>query len=115
MLTCHRSPQEFDPASDSITYLFLLRIQIQALQEASRDTLPDLSPSGAVWLRAKRYLEIFDSVQVRYAGLEWRQLVEFIARAAQNASQVGIPPSSTLVYCHDTDLFQATARHSTST
>lgn len=83
--------QEFDPTSDSITYLFLLRLQIQTLQEASHESLhQELLPSGPVWLRAARYLELFDSVQVRYAGLEWRQLVEFVGRAAQAASQVDI-------------------------
>lgn len=91
--------QNFDPTSDSITYLFLLRLQIQTLQEASRDALPkDLLPSGAVWSRAAHYLELFDSVQVRYAGLEWRQLVEFVGRAAQVTSQVNIrPPRSVFI------------------
>lgn len=83
--------QDLDPVTDSITYLFLLRLQIQTLQGTSRDPLPkDLLPSGPVWSRATRYLEVFDSVQVRYAGLEWRQLVEFVGRAAQAASQVNI-------------------------
>lgn len=34
------------------------------------------------------YLKVFDHVQVRYAGHEWRQLVELVAQAAHEDSKV---------------------------
>lgn len=90
--------QDFDPESDSIAYLFLLRLQIQTFQRAARDAPPtELLPSGTVWSRAARYLRLFDRGQVRYAGLEWRQLVEFVGKAAQAASQASLPPLTRLV------------------
>ncbi|KAJ5122851.1 hypothetical protein N7526_009788, partial [Penicillium atrosanguineum] len=78
----------FHPGRDSIIYLFLLRLQIQTLQETSRGTLPyDLLPPGKLWSRAVRYLEIFDPVQIRYAGREFRQIIEYIGQASQAASK----------------------------
>ncbi|KAJ5988283.1 hypothetical protein N7481_003493 [Penicillium waksmanii] len=78
----------FDPAADSITYLFLLRLQIQTLQETSPDKLPaDLLPSRELWTKCVRYLKNFNPTQVRYVGHEWRQLVELVAQAAQAASK----------------------------
>ncbi|OQD72159.1 hypothetical protein PENPOL_c001G02894 [Penicillium polonicum] len=67
----------FDPAIDSIPYLFVLRVQIQKAQELNTDSLPaDLRPSGRLWTCAAHFLASFDRVQVRYAGREWRLLVE---------------------------------------
>ncbi|KAJ5088138.1 hypothetical protein N7456_011754 [Penicillium angulare] len=74
----------FDPSQDSITYLFLLHLQIRAHREASGHDLPtDLLPSGKLWLKSEYFLRKFDPIQVRYAGHEWRQLVELVVQAAQ--------------------------------
>lgn len=94
------SCQHFDPVADSLVYLFLLRAQIQAFQEESRENVPAaLLPPGSLWLRIVPYLRAFDPVQVRYAGQEWRQLVELVAQAAQVVSKVGlsIPPFFSIV------------------
>ncbi|KAJ5150976.1 COP9 signalosome complex subunit 3 [Penicillium canariense] len=78
----------FDPGADSLAYLFLLHAQIHALQEASCETVPaGLLPPGRLWSRMVSYLKAFDPVQVRYAGQEWRQLVELVGQAAQMASK----------------------------
>ncbi|KAJ5674861.1 uncharacterized protein N7477_004795 [Penicillium maclennaniae] len=78
----------FDPGRDSIIYLLLLRLQIQALQGEARGTLPyDLLPSGRLWTRSVRYLEIFDAIQVRYTGQEFRQVIEYVGQASEAASK----------------------------
>ncbi|KAJ5750846.1 hypothetical protein N7533_007874 [Penicillium manginii] len=78
----------FDPATDAITYLFLLRLQIQTLQETSQEKLPaDLLPSRVLWTKCVHYLKKFNPIQVRYVGHEWRQLIELVAQAAQAASK----------------------------
>ncbi|KAJ5877279.1 hypothetical protein N7455_000744 [Penicillium solitum] len=77
----------FNPAIDSIPYLFVLRVQIQKAQELNADSLPaDLRPSGRLWTCAAHFLASFDGVQVRYAGREWRLLVELMGQASQAAS-----------------------------
>lgn len=35
------------------------------------------------------FIEVFDTIQVRYAGAEFRRLIELVARTAQVASKVG--------------------------
>ncbi len=35
------------------------------------------------------FMEVFDTIQVRYAGAEFRRLIELVARTAQVASKVG--------------------------
>lgn len=50
----------------------------------------DLSPGGRLWTKALLFLNTFDPVQVRYAGYEWRKVVEYVATAAQTANKVGI-------------------------
>lgn len=87
--------QKFDPGRDSVAFLFLLRLQIQTLQETSRGALPrDLLPVGGLWSRAVRYLEVFDPVQIRYAGQEFRQLLEFVGQASEAASKAWLYPSA---------------------
>ncbi|KAJ5258094.1 COP9 signalosome complex subunit [Penicillium chrysogenum] len=77
----------FDPAIDSIPFLFVLRVQIQKVQEQNADLFPaDIRPSGKLWTRAAHFLASFDGVQVRYAGREWRLLVELVGQASQAAS-----------------------------
>ena len=100
------SCQHFDPVADSLVYLFLLRAQIQAFQEESREKVPAaLLPPGSLWSRMVSYLRAFNPVQVRYAGQEWRQLVELVAQAAQMVSKVGCFSPSTLFYCQESDLY----------
>lgn len=86
--------QHFDPQMDSIAYLFILRLQIQGIRERNSGTLlPDLQPAGKVWSRSTDFLRKFNSIQVRYAGQEWRRLVEFIGQAAQAAAKESSPLS----------------------
>ncbi|KAL5332629.1 hypothetical protein BJX70DRAFT_392851 [Aspergillus crustosus] len=77
-----------DPSIHSLSFLHLLRYQIRQVQKRTRRDIPDdLLPGGILWKHAVRFLRSFDPVQVRYAGHEWRQLIELMASAAQDSSK----------------------------
>ncbi|KAL4781908.1 hypothetical protein BJX76DRAFT_333906 [Aspergillus varians] len=76
------------PAIHSLSFLYLLRFQIQhARNRTKRDIPDDLLPGGILWKQTIRFLRSFDPIQIRYAGYEWRQLVELVAGAAQAVSK----------------------------
>ncbi|KAJ6069545.1 hypothetical protein N7499_011432 [Penicillium canescens] len=78
----------FDPAKDSIPYLFILRLQIQTAQATTGEAIPTkIQPSGLLWTRSADFLRNFDRVQVRYVGREWRELVEIVGHTSQAISK----------------------------
>ncbi|KAL4997788.1 signalosome subunit 3 [Aspergillus recurvatus] len=80
--------EAISPAVHSLSYLYLLRFRTQQLQkEAAVDIPNDLQPGGTLWKHTVRFLRSFDPIQMRYAGHEWRQLVESVASAAQSVSK----------------------------
>ncbi|KAL4911694.1 signalosome subunit 3 [Aspergillus aurantiobrunneus] len=77
-----------NPTIHSLSFLYLLRFQIQQNQKRTKRAIPDdLLPGGNLWRHAIMFLRSFDPVQVRYAAHEWRQLVELIASSAQAISK----------------------------
>ncbi|KAL4877932.1 hypothetical protein BJY04DRAFT_122138 [Aspergillus karnatakaensis] len=80
--------EAINPAIHSVSFLYLLRFEIHQVQKRTkRNTPDDLLPGGTLWKQAVRFLRSFDPVQVRYAGHEWRQLVELVASAADAVSR----------------------------
>ncbi|KAL4937447.1 signalosome subunit 3 [Aspergillus oleicola] len=76
------------PAIHSLSFLYLLRAQIQQLQKRSKRDIPEeVLPGGSLWKHSIRFLRSLDPIQIRYAGHEWRQLVELLATAAQVTSK----------------------------
>ncbi|KAL2824694.1 signalosome subunit 3 [Aspergillus cavernicola] len=76
------------PSVHSLSFLFLLRFQIQLVQKRTKRDIPqNLHPGGDLWKQVVRFLRSFDPIQIRYAGYEWRQLVEVVASAAQAISK----------------------------
>lgn len=49
----------------------------------------DILPGGNSWGWAVRFLQQFDPIQMRYAGQEWRDLVQLVSQAALAVSKVG--------------------------
>lgn len=81
--------QNLDPSQHSLAYLFVFHLHIQSIQRKTKNFLPaEILPGGRLWLDAVLFLQHFDPVQIRYAGLEWRQLIELVAQAAQVESKV---------------------------
>lgn len=52
--------------------------------------MPDeIKPGNDLWAEVAYFLQHFDPIQVRYAGYEWRRLVELLAQAAEVTAKVG--------------------------
>ncbi|EAA58307.1 hypothetical protein AN5798.2 [Aspergillus nidulans FGSC A4] len=80
--------EAISPAVHSLSYLYLLRIRIQQLQEKTAVGVPnDLQPGGTLWNQTVKFLRSFDPIQIRYVGHEWRELVDSVANAALSVSK----------------------------
>ncbi|PVH96379.1 hypothetical protein DM02DRAFT_122871 [Periconia macrospinosa] len=70
-----------DPAVNSIAYAFTLRLRIHnAIEKNNTQTL---KPGNALWNNLVRFLESFDPIQMRYAGSEYKKLVEYVEQIAR--------------------------------
>ncbi|KAF1930280.1 uncharacterized protein M421DRAFT_369933 [Didymella exigua CBS 183.55] len=77
-----------NPAVNSIAYAFALRHRISAaMDKKSSDTV---QPGGALWNQLVLFLETFDPVQLRYAGQEYKKLVDYVEPLARNAGSPGL-------------------------
>jgi hypothetical protein len=57
---------------------------ILAFQKKTNQTIPeDVYPGKSLWSKALLFLRVFDPIQVRYAGHEWRGVIELVAKAAE--------------------------------
>jgi hypothetical protein len=73
--------------TNSIAYAFALRQRIYATID--KKNIPDnLKPGGALWNKLVLWLETFDPVQMRYAGQEWKKLVEVTEQIARATGSV---------------------------
>lgn len=67
----------------------ILNIQVDSLQKRTKENVPDeIKPGNDLWARVAYFLQHFDPIQVRYAGYEWRRLVELLAHAAEVTAKV---------------------------
>ncbi|KAJ4383205.1 hypothetical protein N0V86_001249 [Didymella sp. IMI 355093] len=77
-----------NPAVNSIAYAFTLRHRISAaVDKKSTDVV---QPGGALWNKLVLFLETFDPVQMRYAGQEYKKLVDYVEPLARNAGSPGL-------------------------
>ncbi|GAD98623.1 COP9 signalosome complex subunit 3 [Paecilomyces variotii No. 5] len=77
-----------DPSVHSISFLLIFHFQVHAAQSTTKESIPqDVRPGGTLWLKALQFLKAFDPVQVRYAGHEWRRLLELVAKAGEAVSK----------------------------
>ncbi|KAI9681124.1 MAG: hypothetical protein M1817_002406 [Caeruleum heppii] len=82
-----------NPSSHSIPYLYTLLAHLNAQKERQNKGkgrtadkfLP--TPGNSLWTKSCQFLEQFDSRQIRYAGGEWRRLIEVLAEAARAADK----------------------------
>ncbi|KAF9694984.1 hypothetical protein EKO04_006739 [Ascochyta lentis] len=78
-----------NPAVNSIAYAFALRHRIAAAVD--KKPPPDsVQPGGALWNKTVLFLETFDAVQIRYAGQEWKKVVDYVEPLARNAASPGL-------------------------
>ncbi|KAI9849767.1 MAG: hypothetical protein M1838_006268 [Thelocarpon superellum] len=82
-----------DPSVNSLPYLYSLLAHIQAAIDKQgkgnhgSSKLLWNDPIAPYWEKVVDFLQRFDSRQVRYAGTEWRRLVELVASAARSAGK----------------------------
>lgn len=73
--------QIMNPAVNSIPYLYVLVHQFQSKLDSAGSALnvPDeCRPGGELWLKLINYLNVFDPIQIRYVGSDWRRAVEYV-------------------------------------
>ncbi|KAF1949316.1 hypothetical protein CC80DRAFT_429572 [Byssothecium circinans] len=75
-----------DPTTNSIAYAVTLRLRIQ--NAIDRKATAPLQPGNSLWNSLVLFLESFDPVQMRYAGIEYKRLVEYVEQIARG---VGSP------------------------
>ncbi|KAK2861280.1 hypothetical protein FQN49_004366 [Arthroderma sp. PD_2] len=77
-----------DPAKHSLAYLHVLLAYYQIAQKPGKLANPDtFQPGGQAWGKALEFFEVFDPIQVRYAGREFARLVEIIVIIADSNSR----------------------------
>lgn len=79
--------QVLSPSANSIAYAFVLRHRIHPLID-KRNLADTVKPGGALWNKLVLFLESFDPVQMRYAGPEWRKLVDAVELIARELGSV---------------------------
>lgn len=78
--------QILDPAVNTIPYLFVLVHQFQTKVESANTAAnvpEECRPGGELWLKLINFLSVFDPVQIRYVGIEWRKAVEYVDRVVR--------------------------------
>ncbi|KAI9787569.1 MAG: hypothetical protein M1839_000100 [Geoglossum umbratile] len=106
-----------DPSINSLPYLFTLLAHIQAAQShrggSSGQEALSIHPSSTLWGKIIDFLTKFDSRQVRYAGAEWRRLVELVEALARaiNKPIVAVLPIRTAILRLDPASSTLTSSH----
>ncbi|CAI6334652.1 unnamed protein product [Periconia digitata] len=80
-----------DPAVNSIAYAFTLRNRIQ--HAIDKNNTQTLKPGNALWNKLVQFLESFDPIQMRYAGVEYKKLVEYVELIARGVNTPAIAVS----------------------
>lgn len=78
-----------NPAVNSIAYAFALRHRIAAAVDKSSSSNA-AQPGGELWNKLVLFLETFDSIQMRYAGHEYKKLVDYVDVLARDAGSPGL-------------------------
>ncbi|KAF1979970.1 hypothetical protein BU23DRAFT_549136 [Bimuria novae-zelandiae CBS 107.79] len=108
------SPQDplhlLDPTANAIAYAYTLRHRIEATNKRSPE---QLQPELPLWNKLVLFLESFDPVQMRYAGGEWKKLVEHVEQIARNvgASALAIAPIRSAMFRLDPTTGTFTSTH----
>lgn len=83
--------QALSPSTHSLAWLYVLCAHTGEAVElpTSVKAVPEsFRPQGHLWKKTVLFFRSFDPVQVRYAGHEWRRLVEYVERSATLSGEV---------------------------
>ena len=76
-----------DPAHDTLSYLFILTSQVKLAKQNQKKWPAELASGSPLLQKVVEFLLRCDRVEIRFGGLQWRQLVETVIDAAQNSSE----------------------------
>ncbi|OJD21574.1 hypothetical protein ACJ73_07085 [Blastomyces percursus] len=105
-----------DPGRQTLAYLFVLLSYYQVSHENTKESFPATwLPGGEIWLKSVALLKVFDPIQVRYAGQEWRRLVDVVVKSAEIASRplLALHPLRTVILRLDPSSSTFTSSHTT--
>ena len=79
--------QVLDPAVNTLPYLhsLLAHIASSSGKQSASSISKRFSPQSPLWQKMAIFMEKFDPIQVRYAGVEFRRLLELAAAAASKS------------------------------
>lgn len=90
---------------NTIPYLYVLVHQFQSKVDpaSSAPNVPDeCRPGGELWLKLINFLNVFDPVQIRYVGSEWRIAVEYVDKIVHLTDTVRYQVYGHSRFCTDT-------------
>lgn len=94
-LSSAKGGQVLDPTANSIAYSITLRIRIGTAID--RNNFDQVRPGDTLWNRLVLFLESFDPIQMRYAGHEWRTLIDYVEQIARATGTVRTSGGFTLL------------------
>ncbi|MCJ1434782.1 hypothetical protein MMC27_004152 [Xylographa pallens] len=105
-----------DPAINTLPYLYTLLAHLGGTpdeKQSGNGLLKVFHPGGQLWEKMLEFVERFDPVQIRYAGHEWRRLLEKIARVGDlsNKPLIAITPIRTAILRLDPSAACFTSNH----
>ncbi|KZF20120.1 hypothetical protein L228DRAFT_263417 [Xylona heveae TC161] len=107
----------FVPSRHTIPYLYTLLAHIHAValspEDSARPGVSLVLPDWKLWPKIVEFLEQFDPIQVRYAGLEWRRVLETATNTAiyWNNPAMAIDPVQTAILRLDPTASTYTSNH----
>lgn len=95
--------QILDPSKNTLPYLYTLLAYARSSPEyqakgTNSRTIPVLDPRGELWVKVMDFLDRFESRQVRYAGVEFRKLIDIVLKTAKISKKVGITPRISVLF-----------------
>lgn len=105
-----------NPAVNSIPYLYVLTHQLSTKVDAANIALQvpdDCRPSGELWLKLIDFLNVFDPIQMRYVGGDWRMAVEYVDKIVRlmDTPAIGLVPIRTALGRMDPTMGTFTSLH----
>ncbi|BCR89081.1 putative COP9 subunit 3 [Aspergillus chevalieri] len=103
-----------EPSLHTLPYLLIWGHHVCSIRNESGNPFPEaVRPGGKLWSKAVHFLMGFDPIQVRYAGSEWRELVELVGQSAFAVSKpfLAIQPIREAIFRLDPSCSLFTSSH----
>lgn len=75
------------PADDTLLYAFLLSSKVKTSRVGQINWRPDSASGESLWGELIDFLRNFDPIEIRFAGSQWRYLVETVIEATYQVDE----------------------------